>query len=46
MRLVETIADVLAFVGLVVLIVLLFGGALTSIFSLAGWHLPWSVVVL
>jgi len=41
---IEIIATVLAFVVLGAGIVLFFGAALTAVFKLAGWHLPWSVV--
>jgi hypothetical protein len=44
MKLVETIATVLAFVVLAVGVVLFFGATLTVIFQVAGWHLPWSVI--
>jgi hypothetical protein len=39
---VKTREPVIVYAALVFAIAYLLGAALTSIFSLAGWHLPWS----
>ena len=46
MKTLDVVATVLTVVVLAAGVVMLFGAALTAVFHLAGWHLPWSVFTL